>query len=81
MVYGAPVVSSNTTALPEVYEKAAWYFDPEDTLDMADKIGHVLDDEVLRKELIKNGANQVKWYSWRKMAEQTHTVYMKALEQ
>ncbi len=80
MANGAPVVSSDRTCLPEVYEKAAWYFDPEDIQDMTDKIGHVLDDKALRKELIKNGANQVKWYSWRKMAEQTHEVYMNAIE-
>lgn len=79
MAYGAPVVSSNRTCLPEVYEKAAHYFDPEDVGDMAEKIGHVIDDKVLRKELIKNGTNQVKWYSWKKMAEETHGVYMDAL--
>lgn len=79
MANGAPVVSSDRTSLPEVYEKAAWYFDPEDTQDMVERIGQVLDDKALRKELIRNGTNQVKWYSWRKMAEQTHEVYMKAL--
>jgi glycosyltransferase involved in cell wall biosynthesis len=79
MAYGAPVVSSDRTCLPEVYEKAAHYFDPEDTTDMAEKIGHVLDDKTLRNELIRNGANQVKWYSWQRMAEQTHDVYMKTL--
>lgn len=80
MANGAPVVSSNRTCLPEVYEKAAWYFDPKDVEDMAEKIGEVLDDDALRKELLRNGANQVKWYSWRKMAQQTHEVYMDALK-
>lgn len=79
MAHGAPVVSSDRTCLPEVYEKAAHYFDPEDTHDMAEKIAHVIDDKTLRKELIKNGTNQVKWYSWKKMAEETHGVYMDAL--
>jgi len=79
MAYGAPVVSSDRTCLPEIYEKAAWYFDPEDIQDMTERIGQVLDDKLLRKELIKNGTNQVKWYSWSKMAAETHTVYMNAL--
>lgn len=79
MANGAPVVSSDRTCLPEVYEKAAWYFDPEDTQDMTEKIGHVLDDKALRKELIRNGKNQVEWYSWRTMATETHAVYMDAL--
>ena len=81
MTYGAPVASSDRTCLPEVYEKAAWYFDPEDTQDMAERIGQILDDKKLRAELIKNGKNQVKWYSWKKMAEQTYKVYMDALKQ
>lgn len=80
MANGAPVVSSDRTCLPEVYEKAAWYFDPEDVQDMAERIGQVLDDSSLRNNLIKNGTNQVKWYSWQKMAEQTHAVYMDALK-
>lgn len=80
MANGAPVASSNKTSLPEVYEKAALYFDPEDTQDIADKIRRIIEDKTLRKELIKNGTNQVKWYSWRKMAEQTHKVYMNALK-
>lgn len=81
MANGAPVVSSNRTCLPEVYEKAALYFDPEDTQDMTEKIGQVLSDKALRKELVRNGTNQVKWYSWEKMAKQTHEVYMNALKQ
>lgn len=80
MAHGAPVVSSNKTCLPEVYEKAAWYFDPEDTQDMAERIGQVLDDKKLRAELIKNGKNQVEWYSWEKMAKETYEVYMNALQ-
>ena len=47
--------------------------------DMAEKIGHVIDDKALRKELIKNGTNQVQWYSWKKMAKETHGVYTDAL--
>lgn len=80
MAHGAPVVSSDYTCLPEVYEKAAHYFDPTDIQDMAEKIGHVLDDKALRKELVRNGANQVKWYSWKKMATETHAVYVDALK-
>lgn len=80
MANGAPVVSSNRTCLPEVYEKAAHYFDPENIDDMATKIADVLDNTSLRKELIKNGANQIEWYSWRKMAKQTHSVYLDALK-
>ena len=80
MGYGAPVVSSNATCLPEVYGDAAHYFDPNDTTDMARAIDEVLSDSKLRKDLIKKGYVQLKKYSWRRMAEQTHAVYVKALD-
>lgn len=79
MAYGAPVVSSDHTCLPEVYGEAAWYFDPEDAQDMTERIAQVLDDKKLRQKLIKNGTSRVQKYSWRTMAEQTLEVYKKAL--
>ncbi len=80
MGYGAPVASSNATCLPEVYGDAAHYFDPTDTDAMAQAIDNILTDETLRKSLIAKGYKQVKKYSWRRMAEQTHQVYMDALQ-
>ena len=81
MGYGAPVVSSNATCLPEVYGDAAHYFNPEQTDDIAKAISEVLSDEEVRTQLIKNGYNQVKKYSWKKMAEQTHAIYLKVLKE
>ena len=75
MVHGAPVASSNATCLPEIYGKAAIYFDPMDVSDMAAKINEVLDNQELRKKLIEAGYKQSKKYSWAKMAEQTFRVY------
>ncbi len=79
MKHGAPVASSNATCLPEVNGDAAHYFDPLDVNDMAEKINEVLTDEKLRSGLIKKGSEQVKKYSWRRMAEQTLEVYNKCL--
>ena len=80
MAAGAPVVSSNATCLPEVYGDAAEYFNPNDVDDMAKAIERVITDEKLRKKLIAAGHKQVKKYSWRRMAEQTHQAYLDALE-
>jgi glycosyltransferase involved in cell wall biosynthesis len=79
MGHGAPVVSSNATCLPEVYSDAAQYFDPYDTDDIARAIDKVLTDEKLRNSLIKKGYEQIKKYSWRRMAQQTHSIYMEAI--
>lgn len=80
MAHGAPVASSNATCLPEVHGDAAHYFDPLDIVDMAAKIGEVVDDPGLRQELIAKGTAQVAKYSWSRMAQQTLEVYEKALK-
>lgn len=79
MVHGCPVVSSNATCLPEIYGNAAHYFNPEDTEDMMRKITGVITNKKLRDSLVKSGHNQVKKYSWQRMAEQTLKVYNDAL--
>ena len=80
MVHHAPVVSSDATCLPEVYEDAAWYFNPLDVHDIARSINEVLQNTELRKDLIRRGVKQATKYSWKKMAEETLEVYEKALK-
>lgn len=80
MLYNAPVISSNATCLPEVYGDAAEYFDPYDLDDMTATIERVISDEKLRSKMAAAGATQVKKYSWKRMAEQTHQVYLDALK-
>ena len=79
MGHGAPVVSSNATCLPEVYGEAAQYFDPNDTNDMSQVINEVITNKKLRDDLIQKGYKQIKKYSWRRTARQTHSVYLEAL--
>jgi glycosyltransferase involved in cell wall biosynthesis len=79
MEHGAPVISSNATCLPEIYGKAAIYFDPTDVSDIASKVNSVLSDNNLRKHLIASGKEQVAKYSWKRMAEQTLELYEKVL--
>lgn len=70
-----PVVSSNTSCLPEILGNAAHYFDPEGMAGMAEAIERAITDSELRKKLILDGANQIKKYSWKKMAEETLRIY------
>lgn len=79
MIHGAPVISSNATCLPEIYEDGAIYFDPYDVQAIADTITKVLEDNELRQDLIRKGSEQAKKYSWAKMAEQTLKVYQSLL--
>lgn len=79
MAMGAPVISSNATCLPEIYGNAAVYFDPSSPIDMAQVINKVIDDDKLRKNLVKLGGIQATKYSWKKMAEETLAVYKEVL--
>lgn len=79
MGHGTPVISSNATCLPEIYGDAAYYFNPKNNQDMYQSIKTVIADEKLRTDLSQRGYKQVKKYSWKRMATQTHKVYMKVL--
>ncbi len=79
MGYGAPVASSNATCLPEVYGDAAHYFDPTSVEDITRAIDDILTNASLRNDLIGKGYEQVKRYSWKRMAEQTYQIYMDTL--
>lgn len=76
MAHGAPVVSSNATCLPEIYGDAAHYFDPTNTDDMVRAISDVLTNEQLKTQLVSAGFIQMKKYSWKRTAQQTHALYL-----
>ncbi len=81
MIGGAPVVSSNSTCLPEVYGDAALYFDPTDVDEIASSVEKIMEDPKLKKSLIEKGHKRVKLFSWKKMAQETLDVYRKALKE
>ena len=75
MAKNVPVLSSNTSSLPEILGDAALYFNPRDEKDMVDKIKKILDDKKLRNDLIEKGKKRVLKYSWKECAEKTLRVY------
>lgn len=81
MACGCPVVSSSAGALPEVGGDAVLYFDPASPQDMAGKISMVLNNEELRRDLIKKGLQRYKQFSWKRLAEQTLEVYKQCVLQ
>lgn len=81
MAYGAPVVSSDATCLPEVYGDAAHYCNARNPRDIAQKINDVLTDKKLRSRLVESGPQQVAKYSWHTMAEETLIAYKEVLDE
>ncbi len=68
MACGAPVVSSNTSSMPEVAGDAALYFDPRDVAALAEALQRARADETLRADLRRKGFEQAKRFSWEKAA-------------
>jgi glycosyltransferase involved in cell wall biosynthesis len=64
MACGVPVVCSNTSSLPEVGGDAALYSDPTDIHKMSENIRSLLEDSILREEMIRRGLRQVKNFTW-----------------
>lgn len=75
MACGCPVVTSNTSSLPEVVGEAGIMVNPYDTESLAQAMRQVLTDDKLRDDMIKKGLEQSKKFSWEKAAEQTLEVY------
>lgn len=71
MSYGCPVVCTNSSSLPEVVGDAAESFNPLDLEEFTMALEKVAFDTSRREELIKLGREQVKRFSWKKMAQET----------
>jgi len=75
MACGAPVITSNRTALPEVAGDAAVLVDPEDADELAEAIVRVLETSSLRAELKERGFKRAKQFTWEQAARRTLALY------
>jgi len=77
MACGAPVITSNTSALPEVVGDAALLVDPYDVSALGHAITRLLEDEQLREGLQQKGYQRVQHYTWHASASKMLSVYQK----
>lgn len=77
MACGCPVVTSNTSSLPEVVGDAGIMVDPLDVDGMAEAVSRVLRDGHLRQQMVAKGLAQAGRFSWHQAAEETWQVYQK----
>ncbi|HJP17076.1 MAG: hypothetical protein CMD96_08975 [Gammaproteobacteria bacterium] len=75
MACGIPVITSNTSSMPEVAGDAALMVDPENINQISDEIKRTLSDNNLRDALVKKGINRAKLFTWQKTAQKTLEVY------
>jgi len=71
MASGVPVICSDSSSLPEIVSNAVLLFDPYDINQLAETIHQVLTDDNLKRNLIEKGIEQVKSFSWEKVARET----------
>jgi glycosyltransferase involved in cell wall biosynthesis len=66
---GAPVTCSNSSSIREIAGDAALFFDPLNIENMYQSINRLIQDENLRKQLIKKGIQRSKIFTWKKYYE------------
>ena len=75
MACGTPVITSRTSAMPEVAGKSALLVDPSQPQDIANTLLRLETDEVLQKQQIAYGLERVKQFSWEETARQYLQIY------
>ena len=75
MACGTPVITSNTTSLPEVVGDAGIMVNPDDVQELAIKMLEVLTDNGLSDELAKKGLKRAKLFNWDESARKTLQIY------
>jgi glycosyltransferase involved in cell wall biosynthesis len=75
MAHGTPVITSNTSSLPEVVGNAAVLVNPENVFEIMRALLRVLLDQTVREKFKQRGYEQAKKFSWDASARQILSVY------
>jgi glycosyltransferase involved in cell wall biosynthesis len=75
MAHGTPVVTSNSSSLPEVVGNAAVLVNPENVFEIMHALYRVLLDQNLRDRLKQHGYEQAKKFSWDASARRILDIY------
>jgi glycosyltransferase involved in cell wall biosynthesis len=75
MAHGTPVVTSNTSSLPEVVGNAAVLVNPENVFEIMRALHRVLLDQAVRDKIRQRGYEQVKKFSWDASAQRILGIY------
>lgn len=79
MQCGTPVITSNTSAMPEIAGSGSVLVDPTQPEDIAEKIVRLLNDGEMKAKVIAYGLERVKLFSWKRTAEQMVDIYNEVL--
>ena len=79
MACGTPVLTANSSSLPEVTGDAALLVDPPDVDAISQGLADLLESPERRADLARRGLERAARYSWPRVAERTVDVYHRAL--
>ncbi|MCP6762061.1 MAG: FkbM family methyltransferase [Fischerella sp. CENA71] len=80
MQCGTPVITSNTSSLPEVVENAGIMLDPNDSIGLCDAIFKLYSEPEYRENLANRSVQQAQKFSWDKYVQETIKIYEIAKE-
>ena len=80
MASGVPVVTANTSSMPEVADEAAILVDPESVDRLAWAISLLLTDRELRATMVRRGLARSREFTWEDTARRTVGVYRQVVE-
>lgn len=79
MACGTPVITSNTSCLPETVGEAAILVNPLDTEALASAMRQITEDSSLHVSLSKTGINHAAGFTWQRTAALTFQCYCKVV--
>ena len=80
MACGTPVITSRTSAMPEVAGEGSLLVDPYQPREIADAMLRLERDEAFRRQQVSYGLERVKQFSWEETAKQYLQIYKRLYE-
>ncbi len=72
---GTPIITSNTSSMPEIVQNCAILIDPSSTNNITNALEKILHSQKLRQRLSQDGIIQSQKFTWTKTATQTLKIY------
>jgi glycosyltransferase involved in cell wall biosynthesis len=75
MAAGVPVVCSDIPVFREIGGGAALFCNPKNSIDFAENISKIINDQSLKEKLVQSGTETAKKYNWQETAQKTLETY------
>ncbi len=79
MACGIPVITAETSSLPEAAGGAARLFEPQDEMALAEHMATVLDDSQIAAKMRQQGLIQAQNFSWQQAGQKMAAIYQRTL--